>query len=381
LKTTGSRLFATLLGYMTLVILLLTLNPFYLALPDQVAFQWDSSLGNLISNILMFVPIGFLYRLTTGRRNALVLGATMSFSIETIQMFIPARTPSVIDILANAFGAGLGSAIYYLISLRLEITSGMVSRLSLETPLMGLIYLLIPLLWIDVLALHDSPQRWILTTVIGICGAIILSGIFRHRQDMTSSQRVGYASLISGIWFFIGMGIDLPHSFPLLAKIAVGIMLVTALLTMITQTSNDRRFEQRTLRSLVPFFAVYLVLLTLWFPFSTFGTWHAILGFTDRITDTSMQSLYPRMEYLVAFTVLGYLAAEWRGRLELALFQDLPRLLLITACIALFLEILSGFQSARDASLIRLLLSIAGSAFGGTIYHTSRAHIRSLLGH
>ncbi len=180
LKTTNARLFAALFGYMTLVILVLTLNPFYITFPAHVAFRWESSWSNLISNILLFFPIGFLYQLTTKRRGALWLGAGMSLTIEFLQIFIPARTPSIIDILANTLGAGLGAYLSDLISRRMAITTGIVNQLRLETPLMGTIYLFVPLLWIDTLNWNESTNHWILTTLISICGAIIFSDLFRH---------------------------------------------------------------------------------------------------------------------------------------------------------------------------------------------------------
>src|SRR5215208_2686180 len=155
LKTTGARLFGTFLGYIFLVILLLTLNPFYLVLSAQVNFTFQTTLDNLVANILLFLPVGFFYRLATARRGAFLLGAGLSLSIETIQLFIPARTSSVMDILANAIGAGLGAVLHDLVSTRLVITPNLMGRLRLETPLMGLIYLLIPLLWIDGLALDE----------------------------------------------------------------------------------------------------------------------------------------------------------------------------------------------------------------------------------
>ena len=85
MQSTGTRLFTALFGYVTLIILLLTLNPFYLAMPDHVTFTFGSSLKNLILNIVMFLPVGFFYRLTTKRRGALVVGACLSFGIESSQ--------------------------------------------------------------------------------------------------------------------------------------------------------------------------------------------------------------------------------------------------------------------------------------------------------
>jgi VanZ family protein len=379
LKTTGERLFAVLLGYVVLIILLLTLNPFYVALPDHIAFKFESSLDNLVQNVLLFLPIGFLYRLTTGRRGVLLLGAGLSFGIETIQLFIPARTPSIIDILANTLGAGLGGVFYDVIAGHIVIPSGALRRLRLETPLMGLIYLLVPLLWIDVLALQEAPNRWILTGLLGICGAIIFSDLFRHWWDSVKYQATGYASLASGVWFLTGVGPALLQSSSMWL-LGLGVMLLTALVTILRPLIKDRRFERSTLKRLFPILGVYLWILTIGFPLSPFSAWHGFFGFTDRVTDSSLYSLYPRVEYLAAFTVVGYLIAEWRGRLELTLAEDLPRLFAIAAGIAVSFEFLSGFQSGRGASLVRLFLAIAGALFGGMIYHLSRAHIRFLLG-
>lgn len=379
LKTTATRLFSALLGYVTLIILLMTLNPFYVALPKEISYKFDSSLDNLILNIVLFLPVGFLYRLITGRRGAFLLGAGISFGIESIQLFIPARTTSVIDLLANTVGAALGAMLLSLVAPRIDISPNVLSRLRLETPLMGLTYLLIPLLWIDSLALNEAPYRWLLTTLIGILGSIIFSDLFRHWWADVDIRVAGFASLAAGFWFLIGVGPGLLRSRETLL-IGFGIMLLTALLTALPRSGQERRFERHTLQRIFPIFALYLLLLSVWFPFHPFGEWHGFFGFTDRVTDTSLYALYPRLEYLAAFTVLGYLIAEWHGRLELSLTQDLPRLLWITTGVALILEILSGFQSERGASLVRLALAVVGAVFGGTMYHLARAHIRFLLG-
>jgi VanZ family protein len=363
----------------TLIILLLTLNPFYLAMPDHVRFTFGSSLKNLILNIVMFLPVGFFYGLTTKRRGALVVGACLSFGIETLQLFIPARTPSILDILTNTLGAGLGSLAYDLISTHLVISSATVNRLRLETPLMGLVYLLIPLLWIDVLALNEAPRRWFLTLLIGIYGAIIFSDLFRHWWDIVNYRTAAYASLAAGTWFLIGVG-PIVLSSPYLLTIVLGISLFTMFITILRPFVRDRRFERNTLKRLLPIFGLYVMLLTLGFPFDSLGTWQVFFGFTNRMAEKSLYALYPRLEYLAAFTVLGYLISEWRGRLELSLAQDLPHLFVFTSCVAVTLEILSGFQSGRGASLVRLILAVAGALFGGTIYHLSRAHVRFLLG-
>lgn len=367
-----------MLGYVILIILLMTLNPFYVAPPKQITLNFDASLDNLIFNIILFIPVGFLYSLATNRRGALFFGAGLSIIIELTQLFLPARTTSIADVFTNTLGAGLGDVLYQQLASRLNVPSGMIDRMRLQTPLMGLTYLAIPLLWIDTLALNEAPLRWLLTAFIALCGAVVFSNLFRNWAE-GNSQTVVYASLASGIWLLIGIGPGLRLSKSLFLLIP-SIMLLTALLATLPRSTNDRRIERITLKQILPIFSVYLLLLSLWFPLSAFGTWHGFFGFTGRSTEPSVYALYPRLEYLAAFTVLGYMIAEWRGRLELSLGKDLPRLLLIATIVALVLELLSGFQSGRGASLIRFVLSVMGAGFGGMIYHLSRAHIRFLLG-
>jgi hypothetical protein len=206
-----------------------------------------------------------------------------------------------------------------------------------------------------------------------------LSNLFQHWWESIHFRVIGYASLAAGSWFLIGAGATVLSSVPILT-VALGVLLLTAILTSLPRSSTDRRFERNTLKLLLPVFGLYVLLLALFFPFGALDSWQVIFGFTDRMTDTSLQSLYPRVEQLAAFTVLGYMIAEWRGRLELSLRQDLPRLLLIILSVGVVLEFLSGFQSGRNASVVRLVLNVTGGLFGGTIYHLSRDHIRFLLG-
>ena len=378
LRKTGTRLSAALLGYVILIILLLTLNPFYLSRPERIAFTFQSDIQNLFANILLFIPLGFSYRLTANGRGAFLLGAVVSLGIELLQLFLPARTPSVVDILANTLGAGLGALIHDLLSARIRFTKNMVGRLRLETPLMVVVYLLIPLLWINAL-LRIQPYRWILTCLLGLCGAMIFSETFRHWWKTISLRVAMYAACATGVWFLIGAGPAFRRPLPISA-IGLALMFITALLTVIPSKSIDRRFERGTLKRIFPVFGLYLLLLALWPPLRHLTAWHATLGFTDRVAETSMQVLYPRLEYLVAFTILGYLLAEWRGRSEIPLLQDLPRLFLHSFGAALALELLAGLQSGPGASLIRLLMVLGAALFGGTIYHLLRAHIRFLLG-
>ena len=379
-KTTTSRLAFVLLGYITLIILLMTWNPFYFAIPEQIHFKLHTDLDDALANVILFMPVGFLYRLTTQKRGAWLVGAAISASIEMVQLFIPARTSSLMDILNNTLGAVLGAVLYNLISSRVALTPNMAGRLRLETPLMSFVYLLIPLLWINSVAQREASDRWFLSLMIGMCGAIVFNDVYRHWFDSTGMRLTLSASLSAGAWFLFGAGINILHPFLLIRALLV-VVLLTAFLTVLPRRFPDRRFERATLRRLLPVFVVYIILLALWSPGRPFVGWHGMIGLTSRIEDTSMQALYSRIEYLVAFSILGYLTAEWRGRAELSVAQDLPGLLAVTGGSAIVLALFAGFQAGEGASLFRFILVVASAIYGGLIYHALRDHVRFLLRH
>ena len=85
-------------------------------------------LSDLALNLLGFVPFGFLMSLrilTAGRLSmrrtglaALTLGFGVSLLIETVQVFLPGRDSSLLDLAANTVGTGAGTLIALVPSMR-----------------------------------------------------------------------------------------------------------------------------------------------------------------------------------------------------------------------------------------------------------------------
>ncbi len=381
LHSTRARLATAMLGYFILVIVLLTLYPFYFVIPTQFEIDLRVRLDDIIENIMLLLPIGFLYRLTGGtRRRALILGFTLSISIESLQLFLPVRTAAPVDVVANTLGAVAGAWLYDHLTARIAMTPAMVGRLALETPLMGLLYMLIPLLWMNALALEIEPDRWILTGLIGVSGAIILSDIYRMWGSQIGLRSQGWVGLAAAGWCLLGMSPGVRHIFPTV-PLVIGMALLTVARAAFPWRITERRFERITLGRILPGFTIYVILLALWPPFRELTAWHGTFGLTDRIEPVNARYPAALLEYLAAFTVLGYISAEWRGRAELPLAQDLPRLILIAFGAALAIEALIGFQEGPGASFVRLCLVVSGALSGGMIYHLQRSHVRFLLGH
>lgn len=79
------------------------------------------SRSDLLTNILVYIPLGFLIssicsvKLGDGVRILLatVLGTLLSFFMESIQLFLPARSSSLVDLLLNMLSTLLGALAYY----------------------------------------------------------------------------------------------------------------------------------------------------------------------------------------------------------------------------------------------------------------------------
>jgi VanZ family protein len=73
---------------------------------------------DVIANIVAYVPLGFFVALVPRRRPplgrlsvAIAAGAALSFLMESLQMFVPPRDASVIDLVSNTAGATIGGLV------------------------------------------------------------------------------------------------------------------------------------------------------------------------------------------------------------------------------------------------------------------------------
>ncbi|MEA5619210.1 VanZ family protein [Cronbergia sp. UHCC 0137] len=112
-----------------LIILTATLYPFNFSIPDNFSlaeffssFNNASSFSDQVNNILLFMPFGYccahlLYKLKV--KSWLQLGliiflsASLSLTVETLQIFLASRFPTPADIFNNTFGGCLGFICFY----------------------------------------------------------------------------------------------------------------------------------------------------------------------------------------------------------------------------------------------------------------------------
>jgi VanZ family protein len=379
---TGARLTLALLGYFVLVTAVITLSPFDFAVrPLRISLRLIPS--DFVANVALFLPLGFLARgLTNGSarsgRRVVWIGAVCSLLIETAQLFLRRRYAGPSDVLSNAAGAWLGVLARDWIERWALWHPQLIGRIGLDVPLVGLLYLLVPQLWLSSVGLIEDARRSVTTLLLGCAGSIVLVALHRHRWQSGVRVATHVVPPLAVLWFMAGALPAATASPVAFGTLALTVATLTAWLLRRAESTNEPRFEVATLRRFVPVFAVYLIVTALWPPFRQPAAWHGALLFANRMNGAGVVDVLLLLEQVGGFTLLGYAIAEWRGRRELSLADDLPLLVAGAAACALALEAAQGMLSGPGASLLRALLSTSGAAYGVAVYHLARQHVRAL---
>ena len=370
----GAGLARAALLYIGVVIAVITLAPFDFAVPSRFQVRADVwSVFDVVTNVLLFLPVGFLA--TLARRDersgaawrALLVGALLSAGIECAQLFEAMRYPSPWDVIANALGASLGAALTLRLRRRLD-PAALVGRLALQLPLVGLVYLLVPLGWLRALTAGAAPARAWALLMLGLFGASVLGAVQRRYLGPGGVASPRGMALVAGTWFFVLAG---PALGVAPALVAGGTLFVAAFAWQRAAasphaTDGERRFEAATLRRAAPFLAAYLALLPLTAVDAAGPAGHAyILGLVESVA---------------AFTVLGYAVAESFGRRELSPVRGGALVAAAALAVVVGQALLhgAGALAVGDAAVAAIVGTLA-ALYGAWLYGLQRAQVRALV--
>jgi len=380
-RRTAAHLTLALLGYFVLVTAVITLSPFDFSL-RRLRIDFRLVPSDIVANIALFVPLGFLGRglvSGAGREGRVVwVAAACSLLIETAQIFIRRRYVSPIDLVSNSCGAWLGVVLRDWLERWALWHPRLVGRIGLDVPLVGLLSLLVPQLWLSSVGMIEDARRSMTTLLLGGAGSLVLVALHRHRWQSGLRLATHVVPPLALIWFMVGAlpaATASPRAFVALAALVV---VLTWWLLRGGSASDEQRFEITTLQRFLPVFALYLIVASLWPPFRSLTPWHGAVGFANRLNGAGVVDVLVLLEQIGGFTLLGYALAEWRGRRELSLADDLPLVAGGALCFAGSLELAQGWLTGPGASLLRGVLATAGAAYGAAVYHLARAHVRAL---
>jgi glycopeptide antibiotics resistance protein len=363
---------AALLFYILLVVLAFTLAPFDYSFSgiNRINGVLDLQFKDAIKNIILFIPIGFLLSsILTDKRKYLksfLFGVVFSSFIEFNQLFIYTRDPGFNDILTNSTGSLIGCIGYDLIKKNLRKNSKILVHFSI--PVMNIVILLIPMLWLCSFAVgYESVRIWLLL-LLGLMGAILVSEVFINRISEKMTVHMFYFLMIFVGWYLIGV-------FPALVNHPKPIFAFTILLTVFIylrmkfglKFGSDKRFELQTLNKVIPIFSVYILLLSQWplkLPSIDFQ-----LSIMPNVNINQFYSIeiYRYIEYFTAFTLIGYFISEYVNRSNNQQ-NKASRVLLWILVVAIALEVPRGFHPRHTATLLHFVLAVFWGLSGALIY-------------
>ncbi len=252
-----------------------------------------------------------------------------------------------------------------MVDLRFGSGQRLMGRLMLDLPLMGVTYLLLPLLWLDGLGAAGDPGRAWLALPVALAGALTLAAVARTVPAAATSA-IGRNVVIAALaWFAIG---SVPALRTNPAVVVVGALAVVCGASLgqwawHRAVQRDRRLEPQVVRVLVPLLGAYLIGLSL-HPGSL-----AIDGGGD-----ARVGILRWLEHVAALASLGYLLAEWRGRGGEPEFVAVIKPALATGVAWVVVVAVSGGTALPGAGL----LALAAGGFGATLYRRQRDHIIAL---
>lgn len=380
-----STLGTALLIYMVLIVFLITLFPFDFRIPAKIHIKILTNPADFMANIVLFIPIGFLFKLSrrAGRDvlclKALFWGFLLSISIEFTQLFIPGRYTQVIDVITNCLGSWLGAIL--LVLLKGQLSGERAGKLfSLELPLMNLVYLLLPLMWLNGLSIGAEAARLWLLLLLGLFGTAVLCSISIYRFRNTGALSFAKLSFFAMSWFLVA-------TLPVLLKfpIPIGIFTISVgiLARLIAQISKahktgERRLELPTLKRLLPLFLLYLLLLVIWPTTSPIGAWLFKTDFDKLAFNKRIIFTFRFIELIAAFTLLGYMIAEMRGRKNESAGKTLGWIFFTALICSIIITIIGGYPPLIRSSILKIVLITAAAMYGGIIYRLQLAAIQRL---
>jgi hypothetical protein len=237
------------------------------------------------------------------------------------------------------------------------------------------------LLWLNALSSGGQLERGVLSLLLGVFGASLLGGMQRHHFGPARGIDPRITAAGASIWFLAGGFPSLPMR-PL--TFAVGTLAVGALAWWqgsrpLAPTAANRRFEVPLLTSAAPAYGAYLVLITVAPLLYGMAPWSAGIGFPGIAAEWTKVEILRFLELVAAFTLLGYMVAEYRGRVVDAYEDAVPRVGTWGLAAALIGEGVRGFHAGHGASLARGVVLLAATLYGGWLYYLQRAHVVQVL--
>jgi VanZ family protein len=350
---------------------LATLSPFNFAQHEERSLGVVWMLDDVLLNLLLLFPAGFLAQLAHGVRtgprslHVLLAALLLSASVELLQLYLPSRHGNVVDIAANTLGAWLGARSELRLSAWLE--QRMSEELVLELPLSGALYVVTPLLLMQGLSARVLSHAWLslpLACFVGtICAALYVQRIARR----STIGPLAFSLRIAAVLALTQTATAFRHPAAFVACTGCAFATTYVLIRRLRRPSDaQRRFEAPTMWRALPWLVLYLLLLLLeprWF--------HA----APHVLGGQLRALR-LLETFAALTLAGYVVSQLRAR-QMERRSLVAGLSVVGALYGALAASLQPTLSPASA-LVHVLAMSLGAASGVLLHHAQISLIKTL---
>jgi len=358
-------------AYAITLILLATLAPFRFSLEALGSAELGELVihrRDLLRNLVLLAPVGFLYRLWAPRRtrwglDALLLGAGLSVAVEACQLLLPTRSPSVLDILCNAGGAWVGADLAR--QLRPWVSRQLAWQLTHGSPL-GHVMLPLSVSIVASAMIDVHLDRPWMVAPLGLAGAIVLSAHWRHGQGAAGRLSLLGLAVRAAVW----MGVCMMPLWTREPLMPLGCALLTGAGTYAAGRTgvpgaSGRRFELPAVRWVMAGVLVHMAMTGLR------PLYYLYIESAVVVQGPGKEPLV-LIEHFSLLTVVGYLSAAWVGR---RFRRDLGPVVVAVVSVGLVASVLGLARAlapgAGAAFPVQLAALLAG-LWGGLLYCAQR---------
>jgi hypothetical protein len=162
----------------------------------------------------------------------------------------------------------------------------------------------------------------------------------------------------------------------LIFGILIGIFVQILARTPQRAKNEERRFELPALKRLLPVYTVYLLLLVAWPTTLPIGAWQFNINFEELAFNEKIVFIFRFIEYIAAFTLLGYMIAEMRGRKNESVSRTLAWIFLAALISSILIEIIRGYPPLLGSNILEIVFITAAGLYGGVIYRLQLSSIQ-----
>ncbi len=129
---------------------------------------------------------------------------------------------------------------------------------------------------------------------------------------------------------------------------------------------------------LLPIYVVYLFFLIFWPTTLPIGEWQARIDFQGLTLHERIVFIFRFIEFIAAFTLLGYMIAEIRGRKNESTGKTLGWIFFTALICSIIIETIKGYPPLLTSNMLEAIFIIAAGLYGGIIYRLQLAAIQRL---